>query len=274
MPSGFGSFLTYTCPFCQQPALTEPAFVLHVFEQHQDDRTQVVCPICAMRPGGRSDYYSRDFHGHLQARHSNRDPGFSPFGGIPEPRSSSSSKAFNPYIVGLEPPVLSSEVKSSGRISKIIAPSEAIKGSDSGPDRSDQWRSRLSSPSNHWVISSSGSLVLSSPSLLSSSSSSSPSSSPSCKLSVSTASEAPSPLSASGTGKTESGERDPTISSSHDDQKEFVSRLLFSSLFTEVSNLPDFDLSSASSTSPKESDQTLKTTPSVDVMNSLNPFGP
>jgi len=234
-----------------------------------------------MRPGGRSDYYSRDFHGHLQARHSNRDQGFSPFGGIPEPRS---TKAFNPYTIGLEPPVPSSEIKSSGRISKIIAPSEAIKGSDNGPDRSDQWRSRLSSPSSHWVLSSSGSLVLSSPpsspSLSSSSSSSALSSS--SKLSASTitftaaatSSEAPTSLSASGATKIEAegGESDPKISS-QDDQKDFVSQLLFSSLFTEVSNLPDFDLSSAPSTPSKDSDQTQKTTPSADVMNSLNPFG-
>lgn len=64
---------TFKCPYCTVEGFVEQDLVYHVNSAHGGDSTPVVCPICAAKPGGDPMYISRNFHGHLDLRHSQSD---------------------------------------------------------------------------------------------------------------------------------------------------------------------------------------------------------
>ena len=60
---------SFTCPYCAQAGFSEQTLQEHVNSQHADQRTEVVCPICASLPDGNADFVSDDFPEHLAIEH-------------------------------------------------------------------------------------------------------------------------------------------------------------------------------------------------------------
>ena len=56
----------FQCPYCAEGNLTEGGLVEHVLEKHDDEDTQVVCPICASKG---DHVLLHDFPAHLELRH-------------------------------------------------------------------------------------------------------------------------------------------------------------------------------------------------------------
>ena len=56
----------FQCPYCAEGNLTERGLVEHVLETHDDEDTQVVCPICASKG---DHVLLHDFPAHLELRH-------------------------------------------------------------------------------------------------------------------------------------------------------------------------------------------------------------
>nr|XP_015195014.1 PREDICTED: E3 ubiquitin-protein ligase RNF138-like isoform X1 [Lepisosteus oculatus] len=61
--------MTYSCPYCQQPGLSDMSLVQHCRGNHVGNPAPVVCPICAATSWGNPSYYSTNFIGHLNQRH-------------------------------------------------------------------------------------------------------------------------------------------------------------------------------------------------------------
>ncbi|XP_076132624.1 E3 ubiquitin-protein ligase RNF138 [Alosa pseudoharengus] len=60
----------FACPYCQQGGMDELDLRDHCNTHHQNNPTPVVCPVCMAQPHGDENYYSRNFIGHLNLRHS------------------------------------------------------------------------------------------------------------------------------------------------------------------------------------------------------------
>ena len=60
---------SFTCPYCSHPGYTEQTLQEHVNTQHADQRTEVICPICATLPDGDANFVSDDFPEHLAIEH-------------------------------------------------------------------------------------------------------------------------------------------------------------------------------------------------------------
>ncbi|TSK58117.1 Meprin A subunit beta [Bagarius yarrelli] len=61
---------TYNCPYCPVGGLDDLELRDHCNNNHLNDRRQVVCPVCVSLPHGNPTYYSQDFMGHINLRHS------------------------------------------------------------------------------------------------------------------------------------------------------------------------------------------------------------
>ncbi|XP_072567817.1 uncharacterized protein [Paramormyrops kingsleyae] len=59
----------YSCPYCPQQGFHDMALVRHCLDTHALEHSLVVCPICACTSWGDRSYCSRNFIGHLRARH-------------------------------------------------------------------------------------------------------------------------------------------------------------------------------------------------------------
>uniref|UniRef100_T1HUH5 E3 ubiquitin-protein ligase KCMF1 n=1 Tax=Rhodnius prolixus TaxID=13249 RepID=T1HUH5_RHOPR len=62
---------SFTCPYCGQKGFTEVDLVDHVTSNHGQMNIEVICPICAAGPLGRSNVIREDFIGHLNLEHRN-----------------------------------------------------------------------------------------------------------------------------------------------------------------------------------------------------------
>ncbi|XP_048866202.1 uncharacterized protein LOC125739791 [Brienomyrus brachyistius] len=59
----------YSCPYCPLQGFQDMALVRHCLSTHSLEHSLVVCPICACTSWGDRSYCSRNFIGHLRARH-------------------------------------------------------------------------------------------------------------------------------------------------------------------------------------------------------------
>ncbi|KAK9503769.1 hypothetical protein O3M35_010260 [Rhynocoris fuscipes] len=62
---------SFTCPYCGQKGFTELELTDHVTSSHGQLSVEVICPICAAAPLGRSNVVREDFIGHLNLEHRN-----------------------------------------------------------------------------------------------------------------------------------------------------------------------------------------------------------
>lgn len=70
--------LTFTCPICSLPNLSQEALLKHFSSYHKG--ASGVCPICASMPWGDPNYISSDLAGHLKLRHKYDVSTFTEFG--------------------------------------------------------------------------------------------------------------------------------------------------------------------------------------------------
>jgi len=70
--------LTFTCPICYLPNLSQEALIKHSSSSHRG--VSGVCPICASMPWGDPNYISSNLAGHLKLRHKYDVSTFTEFG--------------------------------------------------------------------------------------------------------------------------------------------------------------------------------------------------
>lgn len=62
----------FVCPYCGKLGFTQALLQEHVMKDHANDRSEVICPICAAQPSGEPNLVSDDFALHLQNEHRNQ----------------------------------------------------------------------------------------------------------------------------------------------------------------------------------------------------------
>ncbi|XP_029573911.1 E3 ubiquitin-protein ligase KCMF1-like [Salmo trutta] len=59
----------FTCPFCGRMGYTETSLQEHVTAEHTETSSEVICPICAVLPGGDPNHVTDDLAAHLTLEH-------------------------------------------------------------------------------------------------------------------------------------------------------------------------------------------------------------
>ncbi|XP_071014728.1 E3 ubiquitin-protein ligase KCMF1-like [Oncorhynchus clarkii lewisi] len=59
----------FTCPYCGRMGYTETSLQEHVTAEHTETSSEVICPICAVLPGGDPNHVTGDFAAHLTLEH-------------------------------------------------------------------------------------------------------------------------------------------------------------------------------------------------------------
>lgn len=94
------SSYSFVCPHCNKFGLTDSQLYDHIVAEHSNNTNEVICPVCAVLPGGHPNHMTDDLAGHLTMEHR---PGTTTRDQLEEPLGRNIRRMFHP-VRNIPPP--------------------------------------------------------------------------------------------------------------------------------------------------------------------------